>query len=423
MKTFTIRALLTNHKIQAQNLLSLMVIQVLNTLIPFFLFPYLVKTLGQIQYGQAAFVISLINFLQIIVDFGFNYTGTRQVALAKDNHERSVIFFSIFIVKLLLLLGCLIIGGLAALLIAKVRTLILLFAISSALLLGNVMFPIWFFQGMEKMKIISAVNFIIRMSSFVLILLFVKSPAHTERYIIINAVSSLIPGVFCFFYCIALFKLKWVLPTFEKVKSMFRDGYDLFISNLIIGGYSSIRVFIVGVFCSGEILGIYSILDRIYFIMQTFPLASFLQATYPKFVKEIKDNRMKVINFMRKANKYLIAYFIVAVISFVLAEKWLLHGFLNLRLPSGFIYLSVIMGATLVLINSNTFRLEYLLISGNDKLYRIIHFFTGILGSVTLVTFTYEWGVLGCAVSLLLSASLIQLYTVYVYKKKLGFVL
>lgn len=400
-----------------------MVIQVLNTLVPFFLFPYLVRTLGQVAYGQSAFVLSFINFLQIIIDYGFNYTGTRQVALAKDNHDRSVIFFSITIVKIMLFLVCVSIIGITAVFVVKVRMLGVLFAISLALLLGNVMFPVWFFQGMEKMKIISAVNFIIRMGSFVLILIFVKSPAHIERYMIINAFSSLVPGVFCFFYCIALFKLSMVLPTVGRIKLMLRDGYDLFLSNLIIGGYSTIRVFIVGVFCSGEILGIYSIIDRIYFIIQTFPLSSFLQATYPKFVKEIKDNKQKVISFMRRANKYLIAYFFAAVVTFILCEKWLLHEFLNVKLPPGFVYLSVIMGATLILINSNTFKLEYLLISGNDKLYRVIHFFTGVLGSVTLVAFTYQWGVFGCVVSLMLSQILIVLYTVYIYKKKLGFIL
>jgi len=423
LKSIALKAIFTDHRTQIENLLSLIVIQVLNTLIPFFLFPYLVKTLGQVQYGQAAFVVSLINFLQIIVDFGFNYTGTRLVALSKTTEERSEIFYGIFIIKLVLYLICIAILALTALFIAKVKAMFGLFLIASALLLGNVVFPVWFFQGMEKMKIISAVNFFIRIASLILIIVFVKSPQHTERYIIINSFSNLLPGLFCFFYCSYLFKLVFKVPSVNKIRMIFHDGKDLFLSNLIIGGYSSIRIFVVGLFTTSELLGVYSILERIYFIIQTFPLVSFLQATYPKLVKNINTNRARVINFMRKATYYFLLYFIVAVTVFIVVQKWILNNLLNVKLPQNHLLLSVVLGVTLILVNYNAFKLEFLLISGNDKLYRIIHFFTGIVGAVSLLLFTYQWGIIGCACSVLLTQISIVIYTVYTYKKKLGFVL
>lgn len=423
MNSLTIKTVFTTHRTQIENLLSLMLIQVLNTLIPFFLFPYLVKTLGQVQYGKAAFVVSLINFLQIIVDFGFNYTGTRLVALSKSTEERSELFFGIFFIKFLLYVICLGILCVTALFIAKVKALFDLFLISSALLLGNVVFPVWFFQGMEKMKIISGVNFFIRILSLLLIISFVRGPQHTERYIIINSCSNLLPGLFCFFYCAYLFKLQFKLPSLKKMKTIFHDGKDLFLSNLIIGGYSSIRIFVVGIFTTGELLGVYSILERIYFIIQTFPLVSFLQATYPKLVKNINDNKQKVISFMRRATYYFLLYFIIAVTAFIVVQRWILGDFLKVKLPASYPLLSAILGITLILVNYNAFKLEFLLISGNDKLYRVIHFFTGIVGAVSLLFFTYKWGIVGCGLSVLLTQISIVIYTAYTYKKNLGFVL
>ena len=423
MQIIDVKSLLSKNKDQVENFLSLIIIQGLNTIIPLFLFPYLVRTLGQVQYGQAAFVISLINFLQIIIDFGFNYTGTKMVALAKTSEERSKIFYSIFFIKLLLFFVCVIILILTGILIAKVKAMFMFFVISSGLLLGNVLFPVWFFQGMEKMKVMSAFNFFIRIASLVLIVIYVKSPYHTERYVLINSLSNLIPGFFCFSYCIYLFKIEFKFPDLNQIKDIFNNGKDLFISNLIIGGYSSIRIFVIGLFSNGQLLGIYSILERIYLIIQTFPLGSFLQATYPKLVKIIETDRNKVINFMKKAANYSLLYFSVAVIIFLIVQPWLLNDVLKVKLPLNYVTLSVLFGITVVLVNYNTFRIEYLLISGNDKLFRVIHFYAGIIGTVTMLAFTYKWDVIGCAASVVLTQSTIILYTLYVYKKHLGFII
>jgi PST family polysaccharide transporter len=418
-----LKGLINNNKTQVENLVSLILIQVVNTLIPFFLFPYLVKVLGQVQYGQAAFITSFINFLQIIIDFGFNYTGTRLVALAKDRSERSKVFYGIITIKLFLFIISVIILLITAIFVTKVREVFDLFIISSTLMLGNVLFPVWFFQGMEKMKIIGILNIVTRVASLIMIVMFVKSPLHTERYIIINAISSLLPAIFCFSYCIYKFRIQFKLPSYVEIKAIFLDGKDLFLSNLIIGGYSSIRIFVVGLFSTGELLGVYSILERIYFIIQSFPLSSFLQATYPKLVKEVAINKQKVINFMKLAANYSVIYFVIAVVIFIIFQRWILEDLLNVKLPDNYLTLSIILGIILILVNYNTFKLEYLLISGNDKLYRVIHFFTGIFGATTLILFTYLWGITGCALSVLLTQTTIVIYTFYIYKKKLGFVI
>jgi PST family polysaccharide transporter len=409
------------YGLQIQNFLSLSSLQFFNLLIPFFTLPYLIRTLGQVSYGQSAFVLSLMSFLQMVVDFGFGYTGTRLVVLSKDVKEKSMIFFGIFFIKTVLFLATLIILFLISLFVVKVRMMIGLFYISTGVLVSSIFFPAWFYQGMENMKVVSAFNFIIRITSVILLLFFIKKPQHLERYLIINTVSNLLPAVFSFIYCIYTYKLSFSFPPVSKLKEMFMGSMDLFLSNVIISGYSSVRVFVVGIFSTSELLGIYSILERIYFIIQNFPLISFMQVTYPKLVKTMETDQQKVVLFMRNVTKYAMIYFVVAILTFMACQKFILTNLLHVKLPHDYFILSVLLGVILLSVIYNAFKIEFLLISGNDKLYRVIHFFTGLVGAASLVLLTYKFGVIGCAASTLLTQITIILYTRYVYKKHLGF--
>jgi len=85
------------------NIVALFTLQGLQYLIPLILLPYLVQTLGIEYFGLLAFATATIAFFRSTVAYGFDFTGTKQIALKKEHkHKLESILSSILAVKLLL---------------------------------------------------------------------------------------------------------------------------------------------------------------------------------------------------------------------------------------------------------------------------------------------------------------------------------
>ena len=140
-------------KVLANNYLSLLVLQAANYLLPLLILPFLVRVLGTDKFGLVMFAQSLAVFLTVFVDFGFNLSGTREISLARDDKNKlSEIFNAIMIVKLLLIVVafgilCIIVNVFTRFSIDKN-----VYLLSFGIVIGQALFPVWFFQGIENSK-------------------------------------------------------------------------------------------------------------------------------------------------------------------------------------------------------------------------------------------------------------------------------
>ena len=83
----------------------LLVLQGLNLLVPLFVWPYLMHTVGAEQFGVFGFGHAMADYACLIVDFGFNLSATKRVVLAKNNpQELNRIFTATMSAKILLTL-------------------------------------------------------------------------------------------------------------------------------------------------------------------------------------------------------------------------------------------------------------------------------------------------------------------------------
>ena len=89
------------------NTASLYILQTVNYIIPLISVPYLVRTLGTDNFGLLAFAGSLMGYFQIVVDYGFNLSATREISLRKNDREwLSNFCSSVLVVKMALVLVC-----------------------------------------------------------------------------------------------------------------------------------------------------------------------------------------------------------------------------------------------------------------------------------------------------------------------------
>lgn len=76
-------------RILAENLFSQYGLQVAKYIIPFLTLPYLARVLGADAYAIRAYVLSLMTFVQVFLDCGFNLSATKEVVTLRSNKKQS----------------------------------------------------------------------------------------------------------------------------------------------------------------------------------------------------------------------------------------------------------------------------------------------------------------------------------------------
>src|SRR5690554_5063636 len=197
------------------NFLSLSGLQVFTYILPLITLPYLVRVLGVEKYGLVMFAQSFIMFFNILVDYGFNLSATREVSVNRDNKEKiTEIFSSVMTIKLLLLTVSLLFLTIIVFSFERFYADKELYFITFTLVLGQALFPIWYFQGLERMKYITLINVFSRIIFTAAIFIFI----HEESdYILVPLLNGLgvITGSFYALYLIKKsFNQRFVIQNF-----------------------------------------------------------------------------------------------------------------------------------------------------------------------------------------------------------------
>ena len=249
-------------KIIVKNYLALLFIQGANFILPLIILPYLVRVLGSEKYGLVMIAQSVALFLTIIVDFGFNISATKEVAYLKNDKEKlSQFYWNIVFVKLILIIITFIILLGMTFFINKFKLDPLVYLFSFGLVLGQAIFPTWFFQGIEKMQVITFVTVGAKLF-FTLSLFFVVFSPDDYLYVpIFNGLGFVISGLFGFIF--SLQYVKFISPKLLQIKDIIKNSSSLFFSNLAVSFYTSSNVIILGFFGGDSIAGIYSSMEKL----------------------------------------------------------------------------------------------------------------------------------------------------------------
>ena len=142
-----------------KNFFSLSSIQFFNVILPFITIPYLTRTLGLEYFGIVSYAQVFITYFISLADYGFITTATRDIALHKNNIAKvSSIFSSVLTMKLLFAMLGFILFVIMIFSFERLNKHWEVYLLSYVFVIGQTMLPIWFFQGIEKMKYLSLLN-------------------------------------------------------------------------------------------------------------------------------------------------------------------------------------------------------------------------------------------------------------------------
>ncbi len=258
---------LTRHKdfkALLENFVSLTVLNGINFFFPLVLIPYLTRVLGVEGYGVYAFTFAVLNYLLLLSKYGFDLSATKQVAIIRDDKNKlEQLFSAVLGARLFLVVIALVIIVVLTLFIPKFQKIDTVLYSGMGVFIGNALIPIWFFQGMEKMKFMTIINFVVRAVSTGLIFVFVKSPTDLALAFQFHSIGFILGGVLSLFLAYRYFKMRFVFPGLKSVKHQLQDGWQLFVSIIGINFYRESNVIILGFLTSNTFVGYYAASEKV----------------------------------------------------------------------------------------------------------------------------------------------------------------
>ena len=70
------------------NTIMLMIFNIAKIIFPFITLPYLTRILSTEAYGTVAYVKTVMTYMQIVVDFGFVLSATKDIVKAKNDKTK-----------------------------------------------------------------------------------------------------------------------------------------------------------------------------------------------------------------------------------------------------------------------------------------------------------------------------------------------
>lgn len=273
------------YRVLAENFLSLSTLQVLVYIIPFITLPYLTRVLGVYNYGLVNFAIAFNTYFIIITDYGFNLSAVREISVNREDPQRvSEIFSSVMLIKGILATLSFCILLLVILNIPRFSVNWQVYIFAFGLVIGNVIFPTWFYQGMERMKYITVLNVLTNLIFLAAIFIFIKRPSDYLYVPLLQSMGTLTAGVISQWIIRTRFNVRFHLPPLRTVYETFRDSTQFFLSRVSVSIYTSSNSFFLGLFAGNTAVGYYSAAEKLYTAAQGL-YSPLMQVTYPYMAK------------------------------------------------------------------------------------------------------------------------------------------
>jgi PST family polysaccharide transporter len=268
------------------NFFSLSILQTFTYILPLLTLPYLVRVLGVEKFGLVVFAQAFIIFFNILVDYGFNLSATREISVNRENKEKlTEIFSSVMSIKFILIGVSFIILSIIIFSFDNFSNNIDLYYLTFLWVIGQALFPIWYFQGLEKMKYITIVNITSKLIFTIAIFIFIQNEADYILVPILNGLGFIIGGILSLWIVRKDFHQRFQIQSFRILIMYFKDSSQFFLSRLSSVGYSNVNTFLSGILLSPVFVTYYYLADKAVSVILTL-FDPIVQTIYPYLAKK-----------------------------------------------------------------------------------------------------------------------------------------
>lgn len=412
--------IIESNKVLFKNFTSLSILQIANYIFPLITLPYLVRVLGPEKYGLVSFASAFAAYFTILTDYGFNLSATQEISINRNDTNRiAEIFSSVFTLKILFFCLSSLIFFVVIFLVPQFHEHLLLFFVSFFSVLGTALFPLWFYQGIEKMNYILVITVSVRVIITVLIFVFIQNENDFVKLATLNTTAQFVIGLFGLMIVLKKFQINYFIPKVALLKEQLKAGWNLFLSTVWINLYTTSNVFILGLFAPANVVGYFAAADKIRMAFQGI-LSPMSQSVFPYVNKLLSESYERFISFNKKLFKIALTVgMIISIILFLFAVP-LVNLVLGKDYQSSILVLKIIAWLPLVIFLSNVLGIQTMLPLNKQKSFAIILFFAAVINLILSFILVPKYFEIGTSISVLVTEIFVTMgFFVFIKKNKI----
>jgi polysaccharide transporter, PST family len=395
------------YNVLLKNFTSLSILQITNYLFPLITLPYLVRVLGPEKYGLVNFALAFMAYFVTISDYGFNLSVTKQIAIFRNDKQKiDEIFSSVLLSKILMGIVSVIILLVITLSIQMFTTNAEVFLFSFGIVIGNILFPIWFYQGIEKMKYIAFVQILIRAVFTISVFLLIVNEDDYLLYVVLISISQILIGAAALTIALIKFRIQFSFPRMETINFQFNEGWNIFLSMLSINIYTTSNTFILGLFAPAAIVGYFAAADKIRLAFQGI-ISIISQTVYPHVNDLLRNSFNEFSRFIKRLLVVQVVIGIIVSLVLFLFADLLVEIIIGKAFYGSVLVIKILSPLPFLISLSNVFGIQIMLSLGFDNQFNKILFAAALIHIAFLFLLIPNLFEVGTSISMLITEAFV----------------
>ncbi len=384
-----------------ENTASLYVLQAANLLLPLVTIPYLLRVLGPERYGLIAFSQAFAAYFAVVTDYGFNLSATQRVAMVRDDPRAlNDTFNAVLATKLLLLgLSAAVAAGVVGA-VPRFRAEWAVFGASFLSVVGGMLFPLWLFQGMERMKLVTGVHVAARAATTVGLFVLVRDEGDYVVCALVQAAGVLVAGALALGLVRSVAPVRLEVPAAARIREQLSDGWHLFLSTAAVSLYTTTNTFVLGLLVGNTAVGYFSAAEKLVKAGQA-ALSPVTQAIYPHVSATVARSREAALAFLHRVLRWLGAGTFAVSLAMLVLSAPVVHLLYGAEFRPTVVVLRWMAFLPFVGAVGNVYGVQTMLTFGMKREFSRIVFGAGLLNLALLMALAPRFGAAGAAAAVL----------------------
>jgi polysaccharide transporter, PST family len=279
------------------NVIALYGVQACTYALPLLTFPYLARVLGPSGWGVVVFAQAIGVVIASAVEYGFDISAARETSLQRNEPQKlSALISGVLGAKVLLALLCIAGALFSRRYTHHIAPSLALFWASTIWGVCQGINMLWFFQGLERMRLASVLEVAGKVLATLSIFVLVHNPDDGWKVMAAQCVGCVVAHGVTVILAYREVGFQW--PTPSSVCSALRLGGSMFLFRTVQGLSGSVNRLVLGAVAPVAVLGEYAGAERITRVFQQgmWPVN---QALYPKLTQQAQNHQANALKVVR----------------------------------------------------------------------------------------------------------------------------